>query len=85
MMITGVDYHPNFQTIVYFVEETGEYDEQELNHSDGQAEEFYRDLKRNPRACRSGGYRIFPLVRAAVYYDNCSGTAIGWCRCARGS
>ena len=44
-MLIGVDYHPSFQTIAYFVEETGEYDEQELNHSDGQAERFYRDLK----------------------------------------
>src|SRR5258708_1162163 len=32
MMFIGVDYHPSFQTIAYFVEETGEYDEQELNH-----------------------------------------------------
>jgi hypothetical protein len=29
MMIIGVDYHPSFQTIAYFVEETGECDEQE--------------------------------------------------------
>jgi len=27
------------------MEETGECGEQELNHSDGQAERFYRDLK----------------------------------------
>jgi hypothetical protein len=27
------------------MEETGECGEQELNHSDGQAEKFYRDLK----------------------------------------
>jgi hypothetical protein len=32
MMLIGVDYHPSFQTIAYFVEETGEYDGQELNH-----------------------------------------------------
>ena len=43
MMLIGVDYHPSFQTIAFFVEETGEYGEQELNHSDGQAERFYRD------------------------------------------
>ena len=40
MMLIGVDYHPGFQTIAFFVEETGECGEQELNHSDGQAEEF---------------------------------------------
>ncbi len=34
MMMVGVDYHPSFQTIAFFVEETGECGEQELNHSD---------------------------------------------------
>ena len=42
MMLIGVDYHPSFQTIAFFMEETGEYGEQELKHSDGQAEKFYR-------------------------------------------
>jgi hypothetical protein len=32
MMIIGVDYHPSFQQIAFFVEETGECGEQELNH-----------------------------------------------------
>jgi len=27
------------------VEETGEYSERRLNHSDGETEKFYRDLK----------------------------------------
>ena len=31
MMLVGVDYHPSFQTIAFFMEETGEYGEQELN------------------------------------------------------
>ena len=46
MMIIGVDYHPSFQTIAFLMEETGtgECGEQELHHSDGQAEKFYRDL-----------------------------------------
>ncbi len=44
-MIIGVDYHPSFQQIAFFVEGTGECGEQELNHSDGQAEKFYRDLQ----------------------------------------
>jgi hypothetical protein len=35
MYLIGVDYHPSFQTMAFFVEETGEYGEQELNHSDG--------------------------------------------------
>jgi hypothetical protein len=45
MMIIGVDYHPSFQAIAFFVEESGECGEQELKDSDGQAERFYRDLK----------------------------------------
>ena len=44
MFLIGVDYHPSFQTIAFLLEETGEYGEQELNHSDGQAGKFYRDL-----------------------------------------
>ena len=43
MYLIGVDYHPSFQTIAFLSEETGEYGEQELSHSDGQAEKFYRD------------------------------------------
>ena len=40
MTLIGVDYHPSFQTIAFFVEETGEYGEQQLNHSAGEAERF---------------------------------------------
>ena len=54
MMLIGVDYHPSFQTIAFFVEETGECGEQELNHSDGQAERFYRDLKQRGICVRVG-------------------------------
>ena len=54
MMLIGVDYHPSFQTIACFMEETGEYGEQELNHSDGQAEKFYRDLKQRGICVRVG-------------------------------
>ena len=46
MMIIGVDYHPSFQTIAFLIEETGECGEQELKHSDGEAERFYRDLQK---------------------------------------
>ena len=45
MLIIGVDYHPSFQTIAFLKEETGECGEQELNHRDGQAERFYRELQ----------------------------------------
>ena len=52
MMLIGVD-TTSFQTIAYFIEETGEYDEQELNHSE-QAEKFYRDLKQRGLCVRVG-------------------------------
>ena len=53
-MLIGVDYHPSFQTIAFFVEETGEYDERELNHSGGDAERFYRDLQQRGIRVRVG-------------------------------
>ncbi len=54
MIIVGVDYHPSFQTIAFWMEETGEYVEQELNHSDGEAERFYRKLKEKGVSVRVG-------------------------------
>jgi len=57
MMIIGVDYHPSFQAVAFLMEETGECGEQELNHSDGQAERFYRDLQQ--RGIRVRGHVLF--------------------------
>jgi transposase len=54
MMLIGVDYHPSFQTIAFLIEETGECGEQDLNHRDGQAEKFYRDLKQRGICVRVG-------------------------------
>jgi transposase len=54
MMIIGVDYHPSFQTIAFLMEDTGEYGEQELNHSEGGAERFYRDLHQRGIRVRVG-------------------------------
>jgi hypothetical protein len=31
MMLIGVDYHPSFQQIAFFVEDTGEFGERQLN------------------------------------------------------
>jgi transposase len=53
-MLIGVDYHPSFQQIAFLVEETGEYNERRLNHSDGEAEKFYRDLKLQGACVRVG-------------------------------
>src|SRR5258708_16009082 len=50
----GVDYHPSFQQIAFLLEETGEYSERRLNHSDGEAEKFYRDLKLRGAQVRVG-------------------------------
>jgi transposase len=74
MMIIGVDYHPSFQTIAFLMEETGECGEQELNHSDGQAEKFYRDLKQRGIGVRVGmeatGYsRWFERLLAELGFE----------------
>jgi transposase len=74
MMIIGVDYHPTFQTIAFLMEETGECGEQELNHSDGQAEKFYRDLKQRGICVRVGmeatGYsRWFERLLAELGFE----------------
>ena len=74
MMIIGVDYHPSFQQIAFLMEETGECGEQELNHSDGQAEKFYRDLKQRGIRVRVGmeatGYsRWFERLLAELGFE----------------
>src|SRR6266576_3276170 len=74
MMIIGVDYHPSFQTIAFLMEETGEYGEQELKHSDGEAERFYRDLKQRGIRVRVGmeatGYsRWFERLLAELGFE----------------
>ena len=56
------------------MEETGEYGEQELNHSDGQAEKFYRDLKARGICVRVGmeatGYsRWFERLLAELGFE----------------
>ena len=73
-MLIGVDYHPSFQTIAFFVEETGEYGEEDLNHSDGQAEKFYRELKQRGICVRVGmeatGYsRWFERLLAELGFE----------------
>jgi transposase len=54
MLIIGADYHPSFQQIAFFIEETGEYGEQRLRHDDGGAERFYRDLNQRGISVRVG-------------------------------
>src|SRR5271155_820778 len=54
MMIIGVDYHPSDQYIAFVDTETGESGEQRLNHGDGEAEKFYRELKQRGVSVRVG-------------------------------
>ena len=53
-LLIGVDYHPSFQQIAFLDQETGECGERRLNHSDGEAEKFYRDLKQRGVRVRVG-------------------------------
>ncbi len=53
-MIIGVDYHPSFQQIAFFMEETGEYGERQLKHDESEAERFYRDLQQRGIRVRVG-------------------------------
>ena len=54
MLIIGVDYHPSDQQIAFTDTETGECGEQRLNHSDQEAEKFYRDLQQKGVRVRVG-------------------------------
>ena len=74
MYLIGVDYHPSFQTIAFLIEETGECDERELNHSNGEAERFYRELKQSGIRVRVGmeatGYsRWFERLLAELGFE----------------
>jgi hypothetical protein len=73
-MMIGVDYHPSFQQMAFLVEETGEYSERRLNHSDGEAEKYYRDLKLRGVPARVGmeatGYsRWFERLLAELGFE----------------
>ena len=54
MLIIGVDYHPSDQYIAFADTETGECGERRLNHSDGEAEKFYRELQSRAASVRVG-------------------------------
>jgi transposase len=54
VLIIGLDYHPSVQQIAFVDKETGECGELQLNHSSGEAEKFYRDLKQRGVRVRVG-------------------------------
>src|SRR6267142_6575276 len=53
-MMIGVDYHPSFQQIAFYLEETGEFGERQLNRRESEAVRFYRDLKQRGIRVRIG-------------------------------
>ena len=54
MVIIGADYHPSDQYIAFVDTETGESGERRLNHSNGEAERFYRELAARGVSVRVG-------------------------------
>src|SRR5260221_246321 len=64
----GVDYHPSFQQIAFFMEETGEYSERRLNHSDGEAEQVSIELLGLPIAVVQSSFAIF----AGLLHQKCN-------------
>jgi transposase len=54
MLIIGVDHHPSDQYIAFIDTETGECGERRLNHSEGEAEKFYRELAARATSVRVG-------------------------------
>lgn len=68
MLIIGCDLHPSIQQIAFVDTEAGECNELRLNHSDGEAERFYRDLKLRGVHVRgrNRGHGAYSLVRAVI-------------------
>jgi transposase len=80
MLMIGVDYHPSVQQIAFTDTETGECGERRLNHSDGEAEKFYRELKQRGVSVRVGieatGYsRWFERLLAEMGFEVWIGNA----------
>jgi transposase len=49
MLIIGVDFHSRFQQIAMVDTETGELIERRLDHSNGEAQKFYAELRKRVR------------------------------------
>src|SRR5262249_27711726 len=50
----GCDYHPSTQQVAWVDTETGECGERRLTHQGGEAEKFYRELKKKETSVRVG-------------------------------
>jgi hypothetical protein len=82
-----VDYRrglsPERPAIAFTDTETGEFGERRLNHSDGEAEKFYRNLKERESSVRVGmeatGYsRWFERLLAELGFEVWIGNAAAW-------
>jgi transposase len=74
MLIIGCDYHPSVQQIALIDTETGEYSEHRPQHSEGEAEKLYRDLKLKGMSVRvgleaTGHTRWFEQLLAELGYE----------------
>ena len=54
MLIIGCDYHPSVQQIAWADTETGDCGERRLAHESGEAEQFYREMKKKGATVRVG-------------------------------
>jgi len=54
MLIIGCDYHPSVQQTAWVDTETGDCGERRLVHENGEAEQFYRELKKKGVSVRVG-------------------------------
>jgi transposase len=54
MLIIGCDYHPSVQQIAWADTETGDRGERRLAHESGEAEQFYREMKKKAGTVRVG-------------------------------
>jgi hypothetical protein len=74
------DYHPSVQQIAFVNTDAGECGERRLNHSDGEAEKFYRELKAAGCcwriAFRGCGYPV-RKIEICVSWMTVSGSAAG--------
>jgi transposase len=73
MLIIGCDFHPSVQQIAYLDTETGEYCEQRLSHSNGEAERFYWELHQKTDGIRVG----IEATGHARWFERLLGTS-GW-------
>ena len=74
MLIIGCDYHPSIQQVTWVDTETGECGERRLTNKGGEAEQFYRELKKQGVRVRvgmeaTGHARWFERLLAELNYE----------------